>query len=63
MSFFLPARSKKTVNFLFSTRAEPINWKEYRGRVVIVSGREYLDSRFFWQKVPLLDVESIEAVR
>lgn len=62
--YALQARdSRKTVNFLFSTRAEPINWSELRGRVVIVSGREYLDHRFFWQGIPLLDVEEIEGVR
>ena len=55
--------SGKTVNFLFSTRPEPINWREYRGKVVIVTGREYLDARYFWQNTPLLDVETIEAVR
>lgn len=55
--------SGKRINFLFSTRAEPINWREYRGKVVIVTGREYLDARYFWQDTPLLDVETIEAVR
>jgi hypothetical protein len=53
----------RTVNFLFSTRSEPIPWSEYRGRVVIITGREYLDERSYWRGVPLLDVETIEAVR
>jgi uncharacterized protein YgiM (DUF1202 family) len=55
--------SGKTVNFLFTTRSEPIPWNEYRGRVVIVTGREYLDRRTYWRGVPVLDVEEIEAVR
>ena len=55
--------SGKTVNFLLSTRADPINWREYRGKVIIVTGREYLDSRYYWQDIPLLDVETVEAVR
>jgi len=62
--FALRARdSRKTVNFLFSTRPVPINWNEYRGRVVVVRGREYLDERYYWQGIPLLDVQEIEAAR
>ncbi len=53
----------KTINFLFTSRSEPISWREYRGRVVIVTGREYLDRRTYWRGVPLLDVEEIVAVR
>lgn len=64
-SFYgLEARdSGKTINFLFTTRDEPLVWTEYRGRAVIVTGREYLDRRPFWRGIPLLDVESIEAAR
>jgi hypothetical protein len=62
--FALQARdSGKTINFLFTSRAEPINWREYRGKVVILTGREYLDKRTYWRGVPLLDVENVEAVR
>jgi uncharacterized protein YraI len=62
--YALEARdSGKTINFLFTSRAEPINWREYRGKVVILTGREYLDKRTYWRGVPLLDVEEIEAVR
>jgi hypothetical protein len=55
--------SGKTMNFLFTSRADPLNWREYRGKVVIVSGREFLDRRTYWRGVPVLDVEEIEAVR
>jgi uncharacterized protein YgiM (DUF1202 family) len=53
----------QTINFLLTSRPEPINWREYRGKVVIVTGREYLDSRKIWRGIPILDVEEIEAVR
>lgn len=55
--------SGKFVNFLFSSGPEPIPWTEYHGRVVIVTGREYLDRRTYWRGIPVLDVEAIEAVR
>ena len=64
-SFYaLKARdSGRIINFLMTTRAEPLNWREFRGKVVIVSGREYLDHRPFWKGIPLLNVDTIEAVR
>lgn len=64
-SFYaLKARdSGRIINFLMTTRAEPLNWREYRGRTVIVSGREYLDRRPLWRGIPLLNVDTIEAVR
>ncbi len=62
--YALQARdSRRKINFLLTTREEPIPWQEYRGKVVIVTGREYLDQRPLWSDVPLLDVETIEAVR
>lgn len=64
-SFYaLKARdSGRIINFLMTTRAEPLNWREFRGKVVTVSGREYLDHRPFWNGIPLLNVDTIEAVR
>ena len=64
-SFYaLKARdSGRIINFLMTTRAEPLNWREFRGKVVIVSGREYLDHRSIWKGIPLLNVDTIEAVR
>lgn len=64
-SFYaLEARdSGKTINFLITSRPEPINWREYHNKIVIVTGREYLDGRRLWREIPLLDVEKIEAVR
>lgn len=62
--YALQARdSGKIINFLMTTRAEPLNWREYRGKVVVVSGREYLDRRRIWNDIPLLNVDTIEAVR
>ncbi|MBX3747283.1 MAG: SH3 domain-containing protein [Verrucomicrobiae bacterium] len=55
--------SGRFINFLFSSGPEPIPWTEYHGRVVIVTGREYLDRRTYWRGIPVLDVEAIEAVR
>lgn len=64
-SFYaLEARdSGKIINFLMTSRAEPLNWRQYHGRVVVITGREYLDRRRLWDDVPLLNVESIEAIR
>ncbi len=64
-SFYaLRTREGRTLmNFLFTTRSGPLSLKEYRGRVVIVTGREYLDRRPLWRHIPLLDIETIEAVR
>lgn len=64
-SFYaLEARdSGKIINFLMTTRAEPLNWRQYRGKVVVVTGREYLDRRKAWNDIPLLNVDTIEAVR
>ncbi|MCC6231062.1 MAG: SH3 domain-containing protein [Verrucomicrobiales bacterium] len=53
----------RTINFLMTTREAPIAWNEYRGRVVMVTGREYLDRRPLWKGIPLLDVEEIESAR
>jgi uncharacterized protein YgiM (DUF1202 family) len=50
-------------NFLIAPQSGPETFREYRGRVVIVTGREYLDRRSVWRHIPLLDVETIEAVR
>lgn len=55
--------SGKLINFLMTTRAEPLNWRQYHGRVVIITGREYLDRRRIWHDIPLLNVDNIEAVR
>ena len=55
--------SGRTINFLMTTRDEPIPWKDYRGKVVTVTGREYLDHRKTWDHIPILDVETIEAIR
>jgi len=51
---------KRKVNFLYTTRAEPIDWRQFRGKLVVVTGREYLDERPYWNGIPLLDVETIE---
>jgi len=51
------------MNFLIAPQSGPQTFREYRGRVVIVTGREYLDRRSVWRHIPLLDVETIEAVR
>lgn len=51
------------MNFLIAPKSGPEAFREYRGRVVIVTGREYLDRRPYWRDIPLLDVETIEAVR
>lgn len=51
------------MNFLIAPKSGPEAFREYRGRVVIVTGREYLDRRSYWRDIPLLDVETIEAVR
>ena len=62
--YALQARdSRRTIDFLLTTRDEPIDWKAYHGRVVVVIGREYLDRRSFWKGIPLLDVETVESVR
>lgn len=62
--YALKARdSGKTINFLFTSRSLPIQWREYWGKVVWITGREYLDQRHLWRGIPLLDVEDIEAVR
>ncbi|MBL9134743.1 MAG: SH3 domain-containing protein [Verrucomicrobiales bacterium] len=62
--FALKSRdSGKTINFLFTTRSLPIHWRDYWGKVVWITGREYLDQRHLWRGIPLLDVENIEAVR
>jgi uncharacterized protein YgiM (DUF1202 family) len=62
--FALKARdSGKTINFLFASRSLPINWRDHWGKVVWITGREYLDQRHLWRGIPLLDVEDIEAVR
>ncbi|MCX6624886.1 MAG: hypothetical protein NTY38_28270, partial [Acidobacteria bacterium] len=62
--YALEARdSGKIINFLMTSRAEPLNWRQYRGKVVIITGREYLDRRYLWNDTPLLNVEMIEAVR
>jgi uncharacterized protein YgiM (DUF1202 family) len=50
-------------NFLIAPQSGPDTFREYRGRVVIVTGREYLDRRSVWRNIPLLEVETIEAVR
>lgn len=50
-------------NFLIAPQSGPETFREYRGRVVIVTGREYLDRRSVWRNIPLLEVETIEAVR
>ncbi|MGE3310198.1 MAG: SH3 domain-containing protein [Limisphaerales bacterium] len=51
------------MNFLITPGAGRDALREYRGRVVIVTGREYLDDRSLWRATPLLHVETIEAVR
>lgn len=53
----------RLINFLIVSQGGVDSLREYRGRVVIVTGREYLDGRPMWQDTPLLDVEAIEAVR
>lgn len=58
-----PVDGGDPINFLVTSRDQPLNLRELRGRTIIVTGREYLDSRTFWRDIPLLDVESIEAVR
>jgi uncharacterized protein YgiM (DUF1202 family) len=50
-------------NFLIAPQSGSETFREYRGRVVIVTGREYLDRRSVWRNIPLLEVETIEAVR
>ncbi len=62
--YALKARdSGRTIDFLVTSRTEPINWREYHNKVVIVTGREYLDGRKIWKDIPILDVEDVEAVR
>lgn len=58
-----PVDGGEMINFLITSRYQPLNLRELRGRTIIVTGREYLDQRTFWRDIPLLDVESIEAVR
>jgi uncharacterized protein YgiM (DUF1202 family) len=58
-----PVDGGDPINFLITSRDQPLNLRELRGRTIIVTGREYLDRRTFWRDIPLLDVESIEAVR
>lgn len=53
----------RIINFVILTQPGVPSLREYRGRVVILTGREYLDKRPVWRNIPLLDVESIEAVR
>lgn len=53
----------RLMNYLMSPGTGSDAFREYRGRVVIVTGREYLDGRPFWRDTPMLDVETIEAVR
>jgi uncharacterized protein YraI len=53
----------RLMNYLMSPGSGSDAFREYRGRVVIVTGREYLDGRPFWRDTPMLDVETIEAVR
>ena len=53
----------RVINFVIITQPGVPSLREYRGRVVILSGREYLDKRPVWRNIPLLDVETIEAVR
>jgi len=53
----------RVINFVIITQPGVPSLREYRGRVVILSGREYLDKRPVWRNIPLLDVEAIEAVR
>ncbi len=55
--------SGRTMNFLLNSGFETIDWREYHGKVVIITGREYLDRRLLWRGIPLLNVDSIEAVR
>ncbi len=64
-SFYaLKARDGGTLmNFLIAPGSGSDAFREYRGRVVIVTGREYLDRRSLWRATPLLNVETIEAVR
>lgn len=53
----------RVIDFLVATGSSGDVFREYRGRVVIVTGREYRDRRSVWRDTPLLDVETLEAVR
>ncbi|MBL9126789.1 MAG: SH3 domain-containing protein [Verrucomicrobiales bacterium] len=53
----------RVIDFLVASGSSGDVFREYRGRVVIVTGREYRDRRSAWRDTPLLDVETLEAVR
>ncbi len=50
-------QTRKTINYLFSPSTN-IVIKEYRGQKVLVTGEEFIDSR--WTNTPVLNIQTLE---
>jgi SH3-like domain-containing protein len=55
----LAPENRKTINFLHTDKLD-VDLDKYRGRQIIVTGEEVVDSR--WPKTPVIEVETLELI-